>query len=107
MPGYEASAWYGIGAPTTTPSAIVAKLNKEINAGLVGSNLKVQFADLDGEVFPVTPGEFGKFIAEETEKWEGRQSRRYQGRLVTLYQCLLLSALKRRNVSIFCNPAMR
>jgi tripartite-type tricarboxylate transporter receptor subunit TctC len=69
VPGYEASAWYGIGAPRNTPAAIVDKLNKEINAGLVDPKLKARFADLGSTVLPGSPDDFGKLIADETEKW--------------------------------------
>jgi len=69
VPGYEASAWQGIGAPKNTPAEIVDKLNKEINAGLADSKMKARFADLGAVPIPMTPAEFGKFIAEETEKY--------------------------------------
>jgi len=67
--GYEASSVQGIAAPKGTPPEIVAKLNKEINAGLADPKMKARFADLGSSVFPVTPAEFGKFLAGETEKW--------------------------------------
>jgi tripartite-type tricarboxylate transporter receptor subunit TctC len=69
VPGYEASALQGIGAPKDTPAQIVEKLNREINAGLADSKLKARFADLGATVFVVSPADFGKFIADETEKW--------------------------------------
>ena len=69
VPGFEASAIQGIGAPKDTSAEIVNQLNKEINAGLANSRLKARFADLGASVFPVSPAEFGKFMAEETEKW--------------------------------------
>jgi tripartite-type tricarboxylate transporter receptor subunit TctC len=69
VPGYEASQWYGIGAPTNTPVEIVAKLNTEINAALADPKMKALFADLGGTVLAGSPAEFGKFIADETEKW--------------------------------------
>jgi len=69
LPGYEASQWYGIGAPRNTPAEIIDKLNKEINAGLVDPRMKARFADIGGTVLPGSPAEFGKLIAEETEKW--------------------------------------
>jgi tripartite-type tricarboxylate transporter receptor subunit TctC len=69
VPGFEASALQGIGAPKDTPAEIVDKLNKEINAGLADSKLKARFADLGATVFVVSPADFGKFIADETEKW--------------------------------------
>jgi tripartite-type tricarboxylate transporter receptor subunit TctC len=69
VPGYEASSWNGIGAPRNTPTEIIDKLNREINAGLADSKLKEQFAELGVPVFPGSPADFGKFIAEDTEKW--------------------------------------
>ena len=69
VPGYEATAWLGIGAPKDTPADIVNKLNNEINAGLADPRIKEQLADLGGEAMPMTPAEFGKLIADETEKW--------------------------------------
>ena len=69
VPGYEASALQGIGAPKDTPAQIVEKLNKEINVGLADPKLKARFADLGATVFVVSPADFGKFIADETEKW--------------------------------------
>jgi tripartite-type tricarboxylate transporter receptor subunit TctC len=69
VPGYEASAWYGICAPRNTPDEIVAKLNKEINAGLADPKLRARLADLGGTVLTGSPADFGKFIADETEKW--------------------------------------
>jgi tripartite-type tricarboxylate transporter receptor subunit TctC len=69
VPGFEASALQGIGAPKDTPAQIVEKLNKEINAGLADSKLQARFADLGATVFVVSPADFGKFIADETEKW--------------------------------------
>jgi tripartite-type tricarboxylate transporter receptor subunit TctC len=69
VPGYEASTWFGIGAPKNTPAEIVDKLNKEINAALADPKLKGRLADLGATVFASSPAEFGKFIADETEKW--------------------------------------
>jgi tripartite-type tricarboxylate transporter receptor subunit TctC len=69
VPGYEASTWYGFGAPWNTPSEIIDKLNEEINAGLSDPKLKARLADLGGTVFPGSPADFGKLIADETEKW--------------------------------------
>ena len=69
VPGYEASNWYGVGAPKATPAEIVEKLNKEINAGLADPNMKTRLADLGGTVLAGSPADFGKLIAEETEKW--------------------------------------
>jgi len=69
VPGYEASVWYGVGAPRNTPAEIVEKLNKEINAALADPNMKGRFADLDAKPMPMTPADFGKFVADEIEKW--------------------------------------
>jgi tripartite-type tricarboxylate transporter receptor subunit TctC len=69
VPGYEASNWYGVGAPKATSAKIVEKLNKEINAGLADSKIKARLADLGGTVLALSPADFGKLIAEETEKW--------------------------------------
>ncbi|HKA78430.1 MAG TPA: tripartite tricarboxylate transporter substrate binding protein [Xanthobacteraceae bacterium] len=69
VPGFEASALQGVGAPKDTPAEIVDLLNKEINAALADPRLKARFSDLGANVFPVSPAEFGKFMAEETEKW--------------------------------------
>jgi len=69
VPGYEASAFFGIGAPKDTPAEIVETLNKEINAGLVDPQLKARIAELGGTVLALSPADFGKFIADETEKW--------------------------------------
>ncbi len=69
VPGYEASAWFGIGAPKNTPVQIIDKLNEAINAGLADPKLKARFADLGGTVMMGSPADFGRFIAEETEKW--------------------------------------
>jgi tripartite-type tricarboxylate transporter receptor subunit TctC len=69
LPGYEASYWAGVGAPRNTPSQIVEKLNSEINAALADPEAKARLADLGGSMFPGSPAEFGKHIADETEKW--------------------------------------
>ena len=69
VPGYEASGWFGIGAPKGTPTEIVDKLNKEINAGLADPKIKARLADLGGTVLAGSPADFGKLIADETEKW--------------------------------------
>ena len=69
LSGFEASVWLGVGAPKDTPSEIIDKLNKEINAGLADPKIKARFADLGSTVLPGSPGDFGKLIAEETEKW--------------------------------------
>ena len=67
--GYEATVWFGIGAPKATTAEIVDKLNKEINAGLADPKIKARLADLGGTLFVGSPADFGKFIADETEKW--------------------------------------
>jgi tripartite-type tricarboxylate transporter receptor subunit TctC len=69
VPGYESSQWYGVGAPKNTPVEIVEKLNKEINAALADPKMKARFADLGGTVLTGSPADFGKLIADETEKW--------------------------------------
>ena len=69
LPGFEASLVYGQGVPRNTPPEIVDKLNKEINAGLADPKLKARIADLDGTVLGGSPADFGKLIAQETEKW--------------------------------------
>jgi tripartite-type tricarboxylate transporter receptor subunit TctC len=69
VPGYEASAWYGVGAPKGTPAAIVEKLNAAINAGLADPAMIARLADLGVTVLVGTPADFGKFIAGETDKW--------------------------------------
>ena len=69
VPGYEASSWWGVGAPKNTPADIVATLNKEINAGLADPKIKARLADLGGTVIAGSPADFGKLIADETEKW--------------------------------------
>jgi tripartite-type tricarboxylate transporter receptor subunit TctC len=69
LPGYEASDWYGIGTANSTPANTVDKLNKEINAGLADPKIKARLADLGGIMLPGSPADFGKLIAEETEKW--------------------------------------
>ena len=69
VPGYEASTWYGVGAPKNTPIESVDKLNKEINAGLADPKMKARFAGLGGTVLPGSPAKFGKLIADETDKW--------------------------------------
>ena len=69
VPGYEASGWEGIGAPKNTPVEIIDKINKEINLALADPKMKARFADLGVEPMPMSPAAFGKFIADETEKW--------------------------------------
>jgi tripartite-type tricarboxylate transporter receptor subunit TctC len=69
VPGFEASQWIGLVAPKDTPSMILEKLNIEINAALADPKIKARFTDLGGIVLPGSPADFGKLIAEETEKW--------------------------------------
>ena len=69
VPGYEVSAWYGIVAPKNTPAAIVEVLNKEINVGLADAKLKARLADLGSSSFVASQAAFGKFLADETDKW--------------------------------------
>src|SRR3954471_2590244 len=68
LPGYEASGWFGVGAPRNTPGEIIDRLNKEINAGLADPKIKARFADLGGTVLGGSAADFGKFVADETEK---------------------------------------
>jgi tripartite-type tricarboxylate transporter receptor subunit TctC len=69
VPSYEASAWLGFGAPKDTPASIIDMLNSEVNAGLANPLIKARFADLGATVLPGSPAEFGKLIADDTEKW--------------------------------------
>jgi tripartite-type tricarboxylate transporter receptor subunit TctC len=69
LPGYEASQWYGIAAPAKTPPDIIARLNKEINAAFADHTMQARFAAIAGEPMPGPPADFGKLIADETEKW--------------------------------------
>jgi len=69
VPGYEASGFYGIGAPKNTPAEIITKLNLEINAGLANPNIKARLADLGNTALAGSPTDFGKLLVEETEKW--------------------------------------
>ena len=69
VPGYEASSWSGLGAPRATPAEIVDKLNKEVNAALDDPKMKARLADLGGVALQGSPADFGKLIADETEKW--------------------------------------
>jgi tripartite-type tricarboxylate transporter receptor subunit TctC len=69
VPGYDTSQWYGIGAPAKTPGEIINKLNREINAALEDPTIKARLAGLGGTVLAISPAEFGKLIAEDTEKW--------------------------------------
>jgi tripartite-type tricarboxylate transporter receptor subunit TctC len=69
VPGYEATGWYGVGAPKNTPAQIIDKLNKEINAALADPHVKARLGDLGARVVTSSPAEFSRFMAEETEKW--------------------------------------
>ncbi len=69
VPGYDVSIWYGIAAPWGTPREIVAKLNQAVNAVLADPKLQARLAELGGEPMPTTPAQFGKLVAEETERW--------------------------------------
>jgi tripartite-type tricarboxylate transporter receptor subunit TctC len=69
LPGYEASLWDGIGAPRNTPVEVLDKLNNEINAGLADPKMKARLAELGGTAMIGSPADFGKFIADENEKW--------------------------------------
>ncbi len=69
LPGYDASVYYGIGAPKNTPPEIVERLNREINAGLAYPQLKAKLDELGSMPLPGSPADFGKFIANETAKW--------------------------------------
>ncbi|HTB04461.1 MAG TPA: tripartite tricarboxylate transporter substrate binding protein [Bradyrhizobium sp.] len=69
VPGYEATNWEGLGAPVNTSPEIIAIVNSQVNAALADTAFKARLADLGGEPFPSSPADFGKFIAEDTEKW--------------------------------------
>jgi tripartite-type tricarboxylate transporter receptor subunit TctC len=69
VPGFEASTWQGVGAPKNTPVEVVEKLNREINAALADPKIKARIADLGGTTVPSSPVDFGKLLADETEKW--------------------------------------
>ena len=69
VPGYEASTWYGLGAPRNTPTEIIEKLNREVNAVLAEPQMKARLASLGSSPLSLSPAELGKLIAEETEKW--------------------------------------
>jgi tripartite-type tricarboxylate transporter receptor subunit TctC len=69
VPGYEASFWFGVGAPRNTPSEIIDKLNKEINAGLADPKMQARLADFGGTPLVLSPADFGRLIADDTEKW--------------------------------------
>lgn len=69
VPGFEASSWFGIAAPKGTPGEIIERLNREINAGLADPTIKTRLADMGGMLLSGSPADFGKLIADETEKW--------------------------------------
>jgi len=69
LPGYESSVWFGIGTPRSTPEDIVEKLNREINESLADLKIRTRLADWGGAPLAVSPADFGKLIADETEKW--------------------------------------
>jgi tripartite-type tricarboxylate transporter receptor subunit TctC len=69
VPGYEAAGWYGLGVPRNTPAEVVSKLSEAMNAALADPTAKARLADLGVQPRPMTPSEFGKFIADETDKW--------------------------------------
>jgi tripartite-type tricarboxylate transporter receptor subunit TctC len=69
VPGFEASSWQGLGAPKSTPDAVIDKLNREINAGLADARIKSRIAETGASPFVGSPADFGTFMAAETEKW--------------------------------------
>src|SRR5262249_49256064 len=69
IPGYEASTWYGVGVPSNTPAEIIDTLNREINAALADLPMRAQLAELGGVMLPGSSGDFGRLVADETEKW--------------------------------------
>jgi tripartite-type tricarboxylate transporter receptor subunit TctC len=69
LPGYESSAWYGLGAPRNMPAEIVERLNQEINAGLADPRLTARLADFGGTMIAGSPADFAKFVADDAEKW--------------------------------------
>jgi len=69
VPGYEASAWFGIGAPKNTPVEVIERLNGAVNVSIADANLEAKLANLGGAVLAGSPADFGKLIAEETKKW--------------------------------------
>jgi tripartite-type tricarboxylate transporter receptor subunit TctC len=69
VPGYEVRGWVGVGAPKNIPAEIIDTLNRATNSGLANPSMKLRLADLGYSVFAGSPAEFGKLIAEETEKW--------------------------------------
>jgi len=69
VPGFESSIWFGLSAPRNTATEIVDKLNREVTAGLADHKIKARYAELGSAVFPTSPADFRKFIADEVEKW--------------------------------------
>jgi len=69
VPGYEADVWHGVGAPKNTPADVIDRLNKELGAALADPGMIAKFANLGAEPMPMTPGEFGKFVVAEIDKW--------------------------------------
>jgi tripartite-type tricarboxylate transporter receptor subunit TctC len=69
IPGFEASSWFGIAAPAGTPTAIIERLNRETNAGLADAAIKARLADMGGMALTGSAADFGKLIADETDKW--------------------------------------
>jgi tripartite-type tricarboxylate transporter receptor subunit TctC len=69
LPGYEASAWYGLGAPRNTSAAVIDRLNDAVNAILADPASQGRFAELGASLLPGSPADFGKLLADETEKW--------------------------------------
>jgi len=70
VPGYEASTWFGVGAPRNTPTEIVEKLNRATNDALADAKIKAQLANLGGTVLALSPADFRRLIVAETEKWD-------------------------------------
>jgi tripartite-type tricarboxylate transporter receptor subunit TctC len=106
LPGYDASAWSGICAPRATPADIVDALNKAINAGLTDPKLKAQFAAIGSTVAPLTPAEYGKVIATETEQW----AKVIRAAGIKLNRCAPMTPVstmnylgRRRRFTPFCN----
>jgi tripartite-type tricarboxylate transporter receptor subunit TctC len=69
LPGYEATGWFGIGVPRRTPAEIIDRLNREINAAIADAKIKARLAEFGGLLMPMTPADFAKLIADDTEKW--------------------------------------
>jgi tripartite-type tricarboxylate transporter receptor subunit TctC len=69
LPDYEASAWFGVGAPKRTPAELIERLNKEVNISIADPKFKARFANLGGTVLAGSPADFGKLISDETKKW--------------------------------------